>query len=60
MKPIRTAVIGVGNMGSAHASCIAGGRIEGLVLSALCDVAPARQDYCREHYPDVPLFFIRR
>ncbi len=56
MNMIRTAVIGVGNMGSAHASCIAGGKIEGLTLSALCDIAPARQAYCRETYPQVPCF----
>lgn len=56
MKTIRTAVIGVGNMGSAHASCIASGKIDGLVLSALCDVAPDRQAYCRERHPDVPCF----
>ncbi|MBQ7850906.1 MAG: Gfo/Idh/MocA family oxidoreductase [Clostridia bacterium] len=56
MNQIRTAVIGVGNMGSAHAACIAQGRIGGMVLSALCDVAPARQDYCRRTYPDVPCF----
>ena len=56
MNTIRTAVIGVGNMGSAHASCIAAGKIEGLTLSALCDVEPARQAYCRERHPDVPCF----
>ena len=56
MNAIRTAVIGVGNMGSAHASCIAAGRINGLTLSALCDVAPSRQAYCRERYPEVPCF----
>lgn len=56
MKPIRTAVIGVGNMGSAHASCIAQGRIDGLTLSALCDLSPARQRFCREHFPDVPCY----
>jgi len=56
MKPIRTAVIGVGNMGSAHASCISQGRIDGLTLSALCDISASRQQYCRERYPDVPCF----
>ena len=56
MNLIRTAVIGVGNMGSAHANCIAQGRIRGLTLSALCDVSPARQAWCREQFPDVPCF----
>ena len=41
MKTLNTAVIGIGNMGSAHASCIGGGNIKGMVLYALCDI---RQD----------------
>ena len=56
MNQVRTAVIGVGNMGSAHASCIASGKIEGLTLSALCDVSPERQAYCRTRYPDILCF----
>lgn len=39
MMPIRTAIIAVGNMSSDHASCIVQGRINGLTLSALCDIA---------------------
>ena len=56
MNKVRTAIIGVGNMGSAHAACIAGGNIKGLELGALCDVSPARQAYCRENYPNVPVY----
>ena len=56
MKQIRTAVIGVGNMGSAHANCIAEGRVEGLTLTALCDIAPVRQAYCRQRFPQLPCF----
>ena len=56
MNSIRTAVIGVGNMGSAHASCLAQGRINGLTLSALCDTAPGRRAFCQEHFPDVPCY----
>ncbi len=56
MKLIRIAVIGVGNMGTAHASCIAQGRINGLKLSALYDVSPARRSFCLEHFPDVPCY----
>jgi len=56
MDTIRTAVIGVGNMGSAHASCLVSGKIEGLTLSALCDSAPSRQNYCRERFPEIPCY----
>ena len=30
MKNIRVAVIGMGNMGTAHATCIANGEIDGM------------------------------
>ncbi len=56
MELIRTAVVGVGNMGSAHANAIARGDIEGLRLTALCDISPQRQRYCRERFPDVPCY----
>lgn len=45
MDKVRVGIIGVGNMGSAHAHCIYTGGIEGLELAALCDISPARQ-YC--------------
>ena len=38
MSDFTVAVIGLGNMGSAHASCIAGGEITGMRLAAVCDV----------------------
>ena len=34
MKHINVAVIGIGNMGSAHAACIAQNQIEGMSLTA--------------------------
>ena len=56
MDKVRVGIIGVGNMGSAHAHCIYTGGIEGLELAALCDISPARQQYCREAYPGVPVY----
>ena len=38
MKKLRVGVIGMGNMGTAHAYCIANGDIEGLKLAAVCDI----------------------
>ncbi|MDY3031423.1 MAG: Gfo/Idh/MocA family oxidoreductase [Clostridia bacterium] len=37
MQSIRTAVVGIGNMGSAHAECIFKGNIKGMTLAAICD-----------------------
>lgn len=51
MADIRTAVIGVGNMGTAHAACLAAGGVEGMALTAVCDIAPERLEACGERFP---------
>lgn len=56
MEGIRTAIIGVGNMGLAHASCLWEGNAGALRLSAVCDVAPERLALCRERFPGVRCF----
>ena len=45
---IRTAVIGIGHMGSAHARCTAEGKVPGMVLSAVCDLAQDRLEHLGE------------
>lgn len=45
MQRVRIGIIGIGNMGSAHAVCIARGEIEGLVLTAVCDIAKERREW---------------
>ncbi|PZD95772.1 gfo/Idh/MocA family oxidoreductase [Paenibacillus sambharensis] len=42
MENIRVGIIGVGNMGSAHAALLAEGRIEGAVLRAVADLRKDR------------------
>ncbi len=42
MDRIRMGVIGIGNMGSAHAMQIHRGRVEGMELTAVCDIDPGR------------------
>lgn len=56
MDSIRTAVIGIGNMGTAHATCLYEGRIEGMRLAAVCDISQARLEECERRFPDVPRF----
>ena len=55
-KYVKVGIIGVGNIGSAHAACIYGGEVAGMTLSALCDTAPAVKAACRENYPQVPFY----
>lgn len=38
MNNIKVGVVGIGNIGSAHANCIAKGEIAGLELYAVCDI----------------------
>ena len=56
MKEIRTAVIGIGNMGTAHARCIGEGRIGGLRLSAVCDIREERLRWCASAFPEAARF----
>ncbi len=55
-KYVNIAIIGVGNIGSAHAASIYGGKIEGLRLVALCDSSEKRRAELQSLYPDIPLF----
>ena len=53
MDVLKVAIIGIGNMGSAHALCISNGEIEGLCLCAVCDVEARKLNTFAEKYPDV-------
>ena len=56
MDFVRTGVVGVGNMGTAHATTLYENRIHGMKLAAVCDVAEDRLRYCSEHFQNVPQF----
>ena len=55
-KVVKVGVIGVGNMGGAHAACVYSGKIQGLQLVAACDIAQEKLEYCRQNYPGVTLY----
>lgn len=56
MEPIRVGVVGVGNMGSAHAKNIFDGKVPGMALSAVCDVEPQKLGWAGENLPGVARF----
>ena len=56
MEELRTAVIGVGNMGTAHARCLFDGRIQGMRLTALCDIREDRRTFCRMLFSGIRIF----
>ncbi len=53
MKQVRVAVVGIGNMGTAHAACIAEDTIKGLTLTAVCDICDRKVKRFLERYPSV-------
>ena len=56
MKEVRLGIIGIGNMGTSHAHNIAKGEVARMTLGAICDIAEARRNYAKEHFPGVPVF----
>ncbi|HHX71769.1 MAG TPA: Gfo/Idh/MocA family oxidoreductase [Clostridiales bacterium] len=56
MNQIRMGIIGIGNMGSAHAKSIYSGNVEGMRLTAVCDVAAEKLDWAKENLPEVSRF----
>ena len=56
MDTIRTAIIGVGNMGTAHAVCLSENRVQGMTLAALVDVDANRRAALAERFPGVKIF----
>ncbi len=56
ISTVQTAVIGFGNMGTAHARCLAEGRVDGMSLAAVCDINPDRLDVCAQMFPGVKRF----
>ena len=53
---LRVGIIGIGNIGSAHAAAIFNGKVAGMTLAAVCDTDPARRAWAAEHLPGVAVF----
>lgn len=56
MKDLKVGVIGIGNMGSAHANCIIEGKVEGLNLVAVCDVNTAKLENFKAEHSDIKTY----
>lgn len=51
MDKIRMGIIGIGNMGSAHAKNIVEGKCPEIELAAVCDINPDRLQWAQENLP---------
>ncbi|PWM38565.1 MAG: oxidoreductase [Clostridiales bacterium] len=56
MKKIRIGIIGIGNMGSAHARHISEGKCPQMRLTAVADINPERLAWAQEHCPEAARF----
>lgn len=57
MDKVRAGIIGIGNMGSAHAENIASGKVKGMELAAVADIKSERLEWAKKNLPDgVALF----
>ena len=56
MKELKIGIIGIGNMGSAHAECIINGEIKNLCLASVCDINPEKIKAFTEKHPDIKTY----
>ena len=56
MNTVRVGIIGVGNIGTAHADCIFSGKIHNMKLTALCDANDKRLNSLKESFTGVNLY----
>ncbi len=56
MKEVRVGIIGIGNMGSAHAVNIFDGKVQNMHLSAVCDADPKKLEWAKENLEGVSLY----
>jgi UDP-N-acetyl-2-amino-2-deoxyglucuronate dehydrogenase len=56
MNQVRLGIIGIGAQGGSYAGFISEGKVKNMVIGAICDIDPAKQEMCAEQYPDVPFY----
>ena len=56
MTNVKVAIIGLGNMGSAHAANIRDGQVPGMELVAVCDIAETRKEWAKAELPAAALY----
>ena len=56
MDNVRIGIVGIGNIGTAHANTIFKGEVKGATLAAVCDILSDRRDFCEENYEGVKVF----
>jgi len=57
MEKVRFGIIGIGNMGSAHARSLVKGEVSNAQLTAICDINPDRLNWAKSNLGDNILVF---
>ena len=57
MEKVRFGIVGCGNMGSGHAKNFKNGKIDNGVITAVCDINPAKFKYFEENFGDSIKYF---
>ena len=56
MELVKVGIIGIGNMGGDHLKCIMGGKIEGMTVTAVCDIDAAKLRAAKKTYPSLETY----
>ncbi len=56
MKEVRFGIVGIGNMGSSHAKNLFDSKIDGAVLTAVCDTDLKKRNWAEENLPGVRIY----
>ncbi|NHC19472.1 Gfo/Idh/MocA family oxidoreductase [Bacillus sp. MM2020_4] len=56
MADVRLGIIGLGAEGGMYANFIAEGKVQNMVIGAICDNDPAKKQVAEEKYPGVPFY----
>ena len=56
MNKVRIGIVGIGNMGSAHAKSIFKGNIKDLELTAVCDIDESKLEWAKNNLGELSLF----
>ncbi|HIU68224.1 MAG TPA: Gfo/Idh/MocA family oxidoreductase [Candidatus Caccomorpha excrementavium] len=56
MDKVKIGIIGYGNMGSGHVRKLKAGKVNGMEVTAVCDILEERREAVRQSYPDIAVF----
>ena len=53
---VRLGIIGLGAQGGFYGKAIADGMVDNMVVSAICDIDPAKEQQAKAMFPDAPFY----